>query len=82
MKTLEFRSEIGPDGKLRVEMPVNLPPGPVEGIVVFQSVASSGGPPYDLMENAFAGQLSADVDIDAALDEMNQQWKDSLEPDK
>jgi hypothetical protein len=79
MTTLQFRSEVGRDGKLRVEVPVDLPPGPVEGVVVLQSAASTSGPPYDLMDNAFAGQLLPDIDIDAVLDEMNKQWKDSLE---
>ena len=80
MKTLEFHSEIGADGKLRVEVPVNLPPGPVEGVVVVQSANPVQRPPYVLLENAFAGRLSAGIDIDAALDEMNEQWKDTLEP--
>jgi hypothetical protein len=79
MKTLEFQSEVGADGHLRVEISANMPPGRVEGVVVLQSIGTASKPPYYLMDNAFAGQLSADLDIDAALDEMNRQWKDTLE---
>ena len=78
MKTLEFHGEVGADGKLRVEMPVNLPPGPVEGVVVVQSLAPPPSPPYDTLEGALKG-LVPDVDIDEILREASTAWKEDLE---
>ena len=78
MKTLEFHSEVGPDGKSRVEVPIDLPPGPVDGVLVVQPSQVKPQPPYDMLEGAFAGLLP-DIDIDPILDEMNNEWKKKLE---
>jgi hypothetical protein len=46
MKTLTLRSEVGPDGTLRLEVPSGLSPGPVEVVVVVQpavETAETGG---------------------------------------
>ncbi|HEY8749073.1 MAG TPA: hypothetical protein VIM11_13910 [Tepidisphaeraceae bacterium] len=79
MHTVSFRAEVGVDGKLRVEVPVGLPPGPVNGVVVFDE-AVAAPPPFNTLEGILAGKLSADINIDAALKEMNDAWKQKLEP--
>jgi len=78
MKTLEFQGEIGMDGKLRVDVPIDLPPGPVDAVLVVQTARAKSAPPYDTLGGAFTGLLP-DIEIDPILDEMNQQWRKKLE---
>ena len=78
MKTLEFQVEVGQDGKLRVELPTDLPPGPVEGVILVQPTKRPQTPPYDTLQGAFAGQLP-DIDIDADVWEVSTAWKRDLE---
>jgi len=143
MKAITIQAEIAPDGKLSLELPTGLPPGPAEVVVVvhptpagptasapsvlgkdaefaqpdFDAVgevreirrravreaidkahlheASAGSeagtpteepvpeserePPNKFCSGLFLGRLSEDYDIDAAIDEMNSQWKGKLE---
>lgn len=78
MKTLEFQGEIGMDGKRRVEMPVNLPSGPVEVVVIVQPLAPRPGPPYDTLRGALEGQVP-DIDVVQAFREISAAWKGDLE---
>jgi hypothetical protein len=143
MKAITIQAAIAPDGKLLLELPTGLPPGPAEVVVVvhptpagpaacgpsvvgkhaefaqpdFDAVAevrevrrravreaidkahlqgaSAGSeagtpteepipesepqPPNKFCSELFLGRLPEDYDIDAALDEMNAQWKTKLE---
>lgn len=36
MQTIQMQATVGPDGKLRLEVPCQLPPGPAEVVVVVQ----------------------------------------------
>ena len=92
MTTLTVRSEIGEDGKLRLEVPCALPPGPVEVVLVVQ--ASVASPEMGATEpcparprdpglhrarsGLFVGKVTRNVDIDAITDEMNAEWKTKL----
>jgi hypothetical protein len=79
MKTLTTQTEIGPDGKLRIEIDAHLPPGPAEVVLHVQPKAAASGPPYDTLAGAYAGLLPADIDIDADLAEMNREWLATLD---
>ena len=46
MRTLTLKSEVGPDGMLHIELPGDIPPGPVE--VTVRSLAPPGEPHEDL----------------------------------
>lgn len=63
METIQFESEVGPDGKLRLEMDLRLPPGHVEGVVVVHPIPAPTSPPFDTLAGLFAGELSPDADI-------------------
>ena len=78
MKTLTGQAEIGPDGKLRIEVPCDMPPGRAEAVIVVSEVAAPGNPPYDTLEGALVGLASPDYDVDGALREMNDAWKSKL----
>jgi hypothetical protein len=140
MKTMTFTAQIASDGKLSLELPTGLPPGPAEVVVVIQpalarpaasgqtvsdksaeslkpdidaealemrrralqefidrarsrepSAESQAGTlpeegvaeldpelPNRFCSGLFLGRLPEDYDIDAALDEMNEQWKAKL----
>jgi hypothetical protein len=87
MMTLTVRSEIGGDGKLRLEVPCQLPPGPVEVVLVVQSTADNPSPGSSASRSArsglFLGKGPRGVDLDAVTDEMNAEWKskrEDLEP--
>jgi hypothetical protein len=48
--TVTMQSQIGTDGKLRLEMPCALPPGPVEVVLTVKAVNGAilpSGPPWD-----------------------------------
>jgi len=79
MKTVSFKTIIGRDGKLRINVPCDLPPGPAEGVVVVHPVAKAEGPPYDTLAGLLKGVFPDDIDIDAELEQMNQEWKNSLQ---
>lgn len=79
MRTVEFQADIGKDGKLRVEVPSGFRPGPVKGVVVFEEARGPMQPPYDTLEGIMTGKLSADMDVDAALKEMDDAWKRKLD---
>jgi hypothetical protein len=62
MKTMTARGVIAPDGKLRLEVATDLPPGPAEVVVVVQP---SAPPEAGLasLAGALAGKMPAGVDI-------------------
>ncbi len=84
MKTLTLRSEILSDGTLRLEVPSDLPPGPVEVVVVLQSTteaeAEPGAAPIprSARSGLFLDRAPRGLDPDAVLSEHDQQWKDKL----
>jgi len=79
MKALTLQTEITPDGKLLLDLPCELPPGPADVVVVIQPQSRPPGPPFDTLEGLFAGELSADIDLEAELREIRQQWQHRLE---
>lgn len=81
MTTVTVNAEIDGDGKLHLEVPVGLPAGKAEVVVVVQPEGANG---RHERKNAkarsgiFFGKSSALTDIDAALGEMNGAWKTKL----
>ena len=41
METLRTKTVIGPDGKVKIEVPSNLPPGPADVVVVISPAAET-----------------------------------------
>jgi hypothetical protein len=82
MKTVMLRTEIAADGVLHLSVPVDMPPGPAEVVVVVQSVPAMSpglpGPPYPSDHGVWAGKLP-DSDLATELAEMNQLWEKCLE---
>jgi hypothetical protein len=82
MKTLTLRCEISGDGKLRLEVPCALPPGPVEVVLVVQptaDAASSQSPtPRTARSGLFLGKGPSGLDLDTVTGEMSEQWKAKL----
>jgi hypothetical protein len=85
MTTMTLQAEIGPDGKLRLELPCNLPPGPAEVVVVVQPTANPpvpagpATPPFRARSGLFVGKAQSGGAIDAALAEMNALWQTKLQ---
>lgn len=79
MTTLTTRAVISPEGTLHLDLPSGLPPGPVEVVVVVQPMPSANGQgPADPLLGTWAG-IAPDIDVDATLREMDEQWKRSIE---
>ena len=82
MKTLATLAQIAQDGQLRLEVPCDLPPGPVEIVLVIQPMDTQptvkSGPPYRSIYGLWAGMLP-DIDVYSDLQEMNEKWENSLE---
>jgi hypothetical protein len=80
MKTLSLHAEVGADGKLRLEVPCGLPPGPVEVVVIVQPIPPpTGGGPHDTLEGTWSGLVPADFDVEAALKEIRREWEKELD---
>jgi hypothetical protein len=91
MTTLTVRSNVGPDGTLRLEVPSGLPPGPVEVIVVVQPAAPSEEESnsdrlavehepriHRARSGLFLNRGSGGVVVDAVTEEMESAWKTKL----
>ena len=55
VQVLKTKGEIGVDGRLRVDIPVELPAGPVELVMVLGGVPPSNGTKYNFSD--LAGRL-------------------------
>jgi hypothetical protein len=75
MKTLTTEAVIGPDGKLRIEVPCDLPPGRTQAVVILEETPPAQQPPFDTLSGVLAGIADPDFDLDAAQREMNALWK-------
>jgi hypothetical protein len=77
-----MNTEITSDGSLHLHVPTGLPPGPAEIVVVIQPAASRrhmvSDPPYPSDEGVWVGKMP-DIDVDAALEEMNAAWPTRLD---
>jgi hypothetical protein len=60
MTLLRANGEVGPDGKLRLEVPTQLPQGKVDVVVVIGST-SNGGKKYDFRDLAGSLQWRGDA---------------------
>lgn len=96
MTTMTVRSHVGPDGALRLEVPIGLPPGPVEVVVVVQPASPSevettqdrtatGNEhrPHRARSGMFLNRGLSGINVDATTREMEAAWKakiTSLEP--
>jgi hypothetical protein len=79
MKTLTAQAEIGPDGKLRIEVPCDLPPGRTQAVVVLGDSPSVQQPPFDTLSGILEGIADPNFDVDAALRGMNTHWQRKTE---
>lgn len=77
METVKLKAQVT-DGKVRLEFPCHLPPGPAEVFVTISSLPPDAGPPYDIGQGVLAGLLP-DVDVDEELEEIKQAWKSTLD---
>jgi len=75
MKTLTAQAVIGPDGKLRIEVPCDLPPGRTQAVVILEETSPAQRPPFDTLSGILDGIADPDFDLDAALCEMNELWR-------
>lgn len=83
MTTVKLNAEIASDGSLRLDVPVGLPPGKAEVVLVVQSHAASDGttPPgagRRARSGLFVGRAGDAIDVDAALKEINEAWRSKL----
>ena len=82
MTTVTVNAEIDGDGNLRLEVPLGLPAGKAEVVLVVQPQGANGRNETTQSRPArsglFAGKSGKTADIDAALDEMNKVWKSKL----
>ena len=79
MKTLTAQAEIGADGKLRIEVPCDLPPGRTQAVVVLGDPLSIRQPPFDTLDGILEGIADPNFDVDATLREMNALWRRKIE---
>jgi hypothetical protein len=80
MKTVTLQSEIGNDGKLRLEVPVNLPPGPVSVVIhVEPQAGTASASPHDTLTGIWSAFVPAGFDAEAALLEIDENVRKETE---
>lgn len=73
MQVVKVRGEVGSDGHLYLDLPTQLPPGPVELVVVLGSVPQQGdGLKYDFSD--LSGKLSWQGDAVAMQRKLRDEW--------
>ena len=55
MQVLKIKGEVGADGRLRLDLPVELPAGPVELVLVMSTASPPNGTKYNFSD--LVGQL-------------------------
>jgi len=83
MTAFKIHAEIDQDGKLRLEVPSGLPAGHAEVLIVVQPEGINGLSKTTegtglARSGLFAAQADQNLDVDAALNEMNEAWKSKL----
>lgn len=84
MKTVILKAEVQADGHLRLDIPCDMPPGVVDVCLTIQAQHGKkveSGPVFSTFEGCMAGLVPDELDVEAILDEMNQQWQRSLVPE-
>ena len=74
MKTLTLQSEVSKDGKLKIEVPCELPPGPVQVVLTVRSQLETGAsqrPRWELLYG-LGKEVWQGVDPKKYLDELRQ----------
>jgi hypothetical protein len=83
MKTMTFTAQIAADGKLRLELPTGLPPGPADVVVVVHPKPSSQLPRAQSLVGLFAAPDPPGFDAVAEVREIRrratQEAEDELE---
>jgi hypothetical protein len=83
MTAMKVSAEIGEDGTLRLEVTTGLPAGKAEVFVVVQPEANgrtvaAATQDHAVRSGLFVGKSVSTLNVDAALDEMNQAWRSKL----
>ncbi len=61
MRVLKTKGEVGSDGHLRVDVPVKLPAGSIELVMILSNTSQSNGKKYDFSEVAGRLQWKGDA---------------------
>ena len=75
METVTIRTEIAPDGKLRIEVPTHLPPGPAEVAIVIRPASADVG---EWCWRDFYGlgrEIWQDEDAQQYVNRLREEWQ-------
>ena len=72
MRVLKTRGKVGVDGRLRLELPVELPAGPVELVLVLSTTPGGNGAKYNLSD--LVGQLQWAGDAVREQRNLRDEW--------
>jgi hypothetical protein len=72
MQVVKVKGEIDSEGRLHLDLPEQLPAGPVELILIFGVASESGDGKYDF--NDLAGKLSWQGDAVATQRRLRDEW--------
>ena len=72
MRVVKTKGEVGVDGRLRLELPVELPAGPVELVLVLSTASTRNGQKYNFSD--FVGQLQWEGDAVREQRRLRDEW--------
>jgi len=72
MRVVKTKGEVGADGRLRLELPVELPAGPVELVLVLSTASARNGQKYNFSD--LVGQLQWEGDAVREQRRLRDEW--------
>ena len=76
MQTLTLQTIVSEDGKLYVEAPCSLPPGPAEVVIVAESFYPK---PLRSFQGIWKGRVDEGFDLQSSLKEIRHEWEKEWE---
>ncbi len=75
MYKIVVQAEVTQNGRLRLDVPTDLPPGKVTVALSIEPTAKEEGPPYPSLEGRWQRWFPEDFDLDEALAEIRHAWQ-------
>ena len=75
METLRTKTVIGPDGKVKIEVPSNLPPGPADAIVVISPAAETPATAHWRDLHGLGSEIWEGEDAQEYVNRLRYEWE-------
>lgn len=74
METVRVMTEVGADGKIRLEIPSGMPPGPAEVIVIIATSGNGGTPVSWARSYGLGREIWSNEDAQDYVNRLRDEW--------